>query len=156
MVRFKNRWLLVEFIPCGPSQTSQRTTTSKQIWSAVRDIVVHNFGEVGWGAVGAGLNVKYYSPVTNLCIMRVARDHYRMAWAALTLLTSLNGELCIPRVVHCSGTIKQVQIAAIKYDRELIARMKEKGSAQIPPEFSDEKLDALLETTVDDIEAIQD
>ncbi|KZO98935.1 hypothetical protein CALVIDRAFT_535035 [Calocera viscosa TUFC12733] len=152
MVRFKNRWLLIEFIPCGAAQPSQRSTTSKQIWSELRGTVVHNFGEVGWGAVGGSLNVKYYSPVTNLCIIRVARDHYRTAWAGVTLLTSLNGETCIPRVVHCSGTIKQAQIAAIKYDRELIARMKEQGA----PDLSSDKLDTLLATTVAEIEALQD
>ena len=47
--------------------------------------------------------VKYFSPTTNLCIVRVAREPYRIAWAAATLLSSIEGRPCIPNVVHVSG-----------------------------------------------------
>ena len=83
-----------------------------------------NFGDTGWGAVGLSLTgefpanisnrficilrrvftiVKYYSPATNVCIIRVARDQHNLAWAALTLLTSIDGVRYIPNVVHVSG-----------------------------------------------------
>ena len=47
--------------------------------------------------------VKYFSPTTNLCIIRVAREHHRMAWGAVTLLSQINGMYCIPHMVHLSG-----------------------------------------------------
>jgi len=47
--------------------------------------------------------VKYHSPTTNVCIIRVARDHHRIAWGAVTLLTSIEGHKYIPNVVHVSG-----------------------------------------------------
>ena len=47
--------------------------------------------------------MKYYSPRTHVCIVRVAREPYRLAWAGLTLLTAIDGRRCIPHVVHVSG-----------------------------------------------------
>jgi ribonuclease P/MRP protein subunit POP5 len=85
--------------------------------------VLTNFGDTGWGAVGLSLTgefpaiswnrflyieedfllVKYYSPATSVCIIRVARDQHNLAWGALTLLTSIDGLRYIPNVVHVSG-----------------------------------------------------
>ncbi|TFY73110.1 hypothetical protein EWM64_g10902, partial [Hericium alpestre] len=57
MVRFKNRWLLVEFIPSwtsGPSAAPH--LTGKDVFAALRQSVIVHFGDVGWGAVGSSLN----------------------------------------------------------------------------------------------------
>jgi ribonuclease P/MRP protein subunit POP5 len=71
----------------------------------------------------------------------VARDHHRIAWGAVTFLSSVEGQKFIPNVVHVSGkyckalclsrtshdiwttlgTIKHAQLAAIKHNREVIA-----------------------------------
>ena len=57
---FQNRWLLVEFLPvpeATPNTKSrpQEETTSKQIWAALKQSVISNFGDTGWGAVGSSL-----------------------------------------------------------------------------------------------------
>jgi len=91
--------------------------------------------------------VKYFSPITNVCIVRVARDHHRIAWGAVTLLTSLGAKRCIPQVIRVSGTIKKVQLAAIKHDREVIAKMKSMRADA----FSQH-----LEASQKEIEALQD
>ena len=49
------------------------------------------------------MTVKYFSPTTHLCILRVARDHHTLARGAVTLLTSINGARVLPHVVHVSG-----------------------------------------------------
>ncbi|KAI6155417.1 hypothetical protein BKA82DRAFT_4078381 [Pisolithus tinctorius] len=124
MVRFKNRWFLVEFITVSPESSQQPSFDSKQLYSAVRQSVISNFGDTGWGAVGMSLTIKYFSPTTNICIIRVARDQHKLAWGAITLLTSVNGVRIIPNVVHVSGTIKHTQLAAIKHNREIISRFR--------------------------------
>jgi RNase P/RNase MRP subunit POP5 len=65
--------------------------------------------------------VKYYSPTTSLCIIRVAREHIRTAWTGLTFVNNIAGQPCIPRVVAVSGTIKKLHFAAIRYSREVTA-----------------------------------
>ena len=115
-----------------------------------------NFGDTGWGAVGLSLTgelaigignvcssdlaVKYFSPTTNVCIIRVGRDQHDIAWGALTMLTSIEGVRYIPNAVDVSGecldfvvslysgrslgTIKHAQLAAISHNRQVIARYR--------------------------------
>ncbi len=47
--------------------------------------------------------VKYLSSHTQILILRVAREHLRTIWAALTLLRRLGGAEVIARVLHVSG-----------------------------------------------------
>lgn len=114
----------MEFITVSPESSQQPSFDSKQLYSAVRQSVISNFGDTGWGAVGMSLTIKYFSPTTNICIIRVARDQHKLAWGAITLLTSVNGVRIIPNVVHVSGTIKHTQLAAIKHNREIISRFR--------------------------------
>jgi ribonuclease P/MRP protein subunit POP5 len=110
---------LVEFLPLPYPNQQSTALNSKQIYAALKQSVIVNFGDTGWGAVGSSLNgmtplcvggnadrtaaVKYFSPATNICIIRVARDPYRIAWGAVTYLSSIEGQKYIPNVVHVSG-----------------------------------------------------
>lgn len=70
------------------------------------------------------LTVKYFSPATSTGIIRVAREHYRTVWAAMTFVRELHGRPVVVRVVKISGTIKRVEMEAIRRDREDIKRAK--------------------------------
>ncbi|KAA1467207.1 hypothetical protein DENSPDRAFT_832205 [Dentipellis sp. KUC8613] len=155
MVRFKNRWLLVEFLPPSSAGTNRPPAelTGKQIYAALRQSVIAHFGDVGWGAVGASLNVKYFSPTTGLCIIRVARDPYRTAWGALTLLTSIDGWTCVPNVIHVSGTIKHAQLAAIEHNRIVVARYR--ARAHTPAGYKDSYAD-YLEQSTQELQSLRD
>ncbi|KAF9483181.1 hypothetical protein BDN70DRAFT_911334 [Pholiota conissans] len=159
MVRFKNRWILVEFIPVsqGTAQLgkvgSGNKLDGKVIWAALKQSVLSNFGDTGWGAVGLSLTVKYFSPTTNICIIRVARDQHNIAWAALTLLTAIEGGRYIPNVIHVSGTIKHAQLAAIAHNREIVARYR--AMSKNPALYQD-SYDTFLETSALEIEAMHD
>ncbi|KAJ7907291.1 hypothetical protein B0H13DRAFT_2233450 [Mycena leptocephala] len=156
MVRFKNRWLLVELIPAStpnPNSSPARLDGQK-IWAALRQSILTNFGDVGWGSVGSSMNVKYYSPTTNICIIRVGRDHHKIAWGALTLITAIEGTRYIPNVIHLSGTIKHAQLAAISHNREVIARYR--AQAKTPVSAYQDSYDEYLQTSNMEIEALQD
>ncbi|KAI9454780.1 Rpp14/Pop5 family-domain-containing protein [Lactarius psammicola] len=137
----QNRWLLVEFIPAittttssVPAPTSSQAISGKDIFNALKQSVLSNFGDTGWGEVGASLSVKYFSPATHLCIIRVARgEAARTTWAALVLLDKIgnnDGHKVVPHVIHVSGTLKHAQIAAIEWNREAIARVKAGAGVQ--------------------------
>lgn len=62
IVATQNRWLLVEFIPCAGSDGEKRATyapseglNGKHIYTALRESMLHNFGDTGWGAMGTSL-----------------------------------------------------------------------------------------------------
>ena len=115
----QNRWILVEFLPLPYPNQQSTALDSKQIYAALKQSVITNFGDTGWGAIGSSLNgialicagrntdrtdlVKYFSPTTNICIIRVARDPHRIAWGAVTYLSSIDGQKYVPNVVHVSG-----------------------------------------------------
>ncbi|KAF8813543.1 hypothetical protein BYT27DRAFT_7251069 [Phlegmacium glaucopus] len=162
MVRFKNRWILVEFIPIVQAQSqlgrpNPGTTNhldGKVIWAALKQSVLTNFGDTGWGAVGLSLTVKYYSPATNVCIIRVARDHHNIAWGALTLLTSIEGLRFIPNVVHVSGKyLFYHSLATIAHNREVVARYRALVKTSVAYQDS---YDTFLESSTREIEALQD
>ncbi|KAK7678588.1 hypothetical protein QCA50_018460 [Cerrena zonata] len=161
MVRFKNRWILVEFLPCSPitnitdfiPSAGTNELNSKQIWSALKQSIINNFGDTGWGAVGSSLTIKYYSPTTNVCIVRVARDQHQIAWAGITLLSSIEGRRYLPNVIHVSGTIKQAQLAAIHHNREVVARYRARAGR--PAAYQD-SYETFLESDQRELEALQD
>lgn len=168
--------IIISSAHAAPANTSQTTpgavVQNNQIWQAVRDSVMDVCGDVGWGKVASSLQgssapplrlpllssrtakyqllavptVKYYSPTTSLCIIRVAREHVRTAWTGLTFVNTIGGQPVVPRVVavsgklptprtgsHCSswsclmrslvvsGTIKKLHFAAIRYSKEITA-----------------------------------
>ncbi|EPQ53952.1 hypothetical protein GLOTRDRAFT_130347 [Gloeophyllum trabeum ATCC 11539] len=162
MVRFKNRWILVEFIPCNPPEdatraptrrTSEADITTKDIYAALKQSILHNFGDTGWGAVGYSLTVKYFSPMTNVCIIRVGRDQHKIAWAGVTLLSSIEGRKFIPNVICVSGTIKHAQLAAIQHNRVVVARFR--ALAKTPTGYHD-AYDSFLDRSTKEITALQD
>ncbi|OAX34074.1 hypothetical protein K503DRAFT_794303 [Rhizopogon vinicolor AM-OR11-026] len=128
-----NRWLLVEFIDISTVDASSkagslnmRSLDGKQIYDALRDSVMTNFGDAGWGVVGMSLIV--------------------------TLLTDIDDVRVIPYVVHVSGTVKHAQLSAIAHNREVTAWFRTK--ANIPALYQDLYDDYLARSTRD-MEALQ-
>jgi ribonuclease P/MRP protein subunit POP5 len=72
--------------------------------------------------------VIYFSPATSTTIIRVAREHFRMVWAALCMTTRLPKPLqatpCVFTVVRTSGTIRKAQDEAIRRAREAVRRAR--------------------------------
>lgn len=48
--------------------------------------------------------VKYFSPHTNVGILRISREEMHIVWGALTFINQLKGRPCIIKVIHTSGT----------------------------------------------------
>ncbi|KUJ16354.1 uncharacterized protein LY89DRAFT_545147, partial [Mollisia scopiformis] len=104
MVRLKNRYLLVNILypELEKSQLNsnipdvvifnQPTTNDLNASALMRGIraeVSSLFGDYGMGTVSESLAVKYLSPATSTFILRVSRAHYQVAWAALSMMTSV-------------------------------------------------------------------
>jgi len=71
--------------------------------------------------------VKYLSPATSTFILRVSRAHYRIVWAALSIMNTVpvkNGKNCIFRVVRVSGTIRKAEEEAIRRAKEIIVKAR--------------------------------
>ncbi len=133
MVRFKNRYLLVELV-WGDGMVDS-SISAENLKREVKHQIQLNFGDFGVGLVQATLqgtprgfpspkapcapfpssshsliirsclsSVKYWNHLTNLCIIRCARDNYKMVWTAVTMINTLNQRSVLFRLVHLGGT----------------------------------------------------
>ncbi|TPX30262.1 hypothetical protein SmJEL517_g06141 [Synchytrium microbalum] len=145
-MRFKNRYLLFELQ--YEDGTIDESVHNGIIISVLRDSIQLNFGDYGIGVLGGPTTsnastsilsllsftnpfiqppsypVKYFSPHTGLGILRVPRDHYQMAWAAMSFVTQVKKKNAMMRVIHLGGTIKSCQTQAIEYDKAKLRALK--------------------------------
>jgi ribonuclease P/MRP protein subunit POP5 len=49
----KNRWLLVELIPAR--KANQQAVNGKDVYAVLKQSILNNFGDTGWGAVAFSL-----------------------------------------------------------------------------------------------------
>jgi RNase P/RNase MRP subunit POP5 len=97
----------------------------------VKQSVQSSFGEYGFAQVVSSLQgvsvcvdvscrcfyvclVKYWNATTNCYILRVAREYVQLLWSALILITRIDGRAVVFRVMHVSGTMKNVQDKAAR------------------------------------------
>lgn len=142
MVRFKNRYLLVELIAIqdtsgGESkqckdkiEVSPPDTSSSSIALFLRKAIECNFGAYGSSVNTLALSVKYCNNVTKIAIVRCAREHAPIVCTSMVLSTEWPSRLdsknqkathtsvkCIWRIRHTAGTIRSCQQAAINLSR---------------------------------------
>ncbi|CAG8598760.1 3096_t:CDS:2 [Diversispora eburnea] len=146
MVRLKNRWLLFEIIYEDTIQNRKyEELTSRDINSAIKDSVQQNFGDYGSGCIAASLSVKYFSPYTNIGIIRVSREHYNLVWSALTFITQIQSRFCLFRVLH---------LGAIEYNQDQLLHLKKQ--IEFHGGKVDESIDIIkIEESNNEIKAIE-
>ncbi|KAI7826966.1 hypothetical protein BC939DRAFT_395310 [Gamsiella multidivaricata] len=77
---------------------------NKDIMHALKASIVENFGDYGAGLTQRPLTLKYFSPHTNIGILRISREEVHIVWGALTFIRELKEKPCIIKVLHTSGT----------------------------------------------------
>lgn len=125
MVRFKNRYLLVEFR--WHDGRVDATLTDAVVLGAIRQAVAHDFGDVGAGAAAVGLAVKYWSATTSLAVVRCGRDAHRRVWASMTMLRDVKGRAVVARVLHNASTLRSSRAATRSRVEAAFARLVARG-----------------------------
>eukprot|EP00735_Rhodelphis_limneticus_P010553 TRINITY_DN3318_c0_g1::TRINITY_DN3318_c0_g1_i1::g.30972::m.30972 TRINITY_DN3318_c0_g1::TRINITY_DN3318_c0_g1_i1::g.30972 ORF type:complete len:151 (+),score=7.35,sp/Q9UU90/POP5_SCHPO/36.15/3e-25,RNase_P_Rpp14/PF01900.14/5.4e-31,KRAB/PF01352.22/1.9e+03,KRAB/PF01352.22/0.27 TRINITY_DN3318_c0_g1_i1:96-548(+) len=148
MVRFKNRYLVCEF--SFEEFSKEEYINNATLSSTLKDAIARYYGDYGLAAVMQGIQVKYFSPVTGLAIIRSPRDHFRQVWTCLTLITQVKGRPVSCRVFHVGGTMRSCQKVALKFSQDefhnLIATqtaLKDKNDLQEKSLLAQEKLQSL-------------
>ncbi|KRW99695.1 hypothetical protein PPERSA_03496 [Pseudocohnilembus persalinus] len=114
MVRFKQRYLLCEIQYENELRNDQQELSAKQLKNTILESIHQNYGELG--VVKAGnLQIKYWNTLTNIFLVRIARDYRDMLWTSLIFLNNFNGNPCKIKTLHCSATIKKCEIKAQRY-----------------------------------------
>ncbi|KAG0315801.1 hypothetical protein BGZ99_007253 [Dissophora globulifera] len=97
---------------------------NKDLMYAIKDSITENFGDYGAGITQRPLTLKYFSPHTNIGILRISREEVHIVWGALTFIRELKGKPCMIKVLHTSGTIRNCQLTTIRYDRDRIMYLR--------------------------------
>lgn len=151
MVRFKNRYMVIQVETSSPHPQHQSFTTGA-VAQHLRNSISTNFGIYGSSLAANSLSVKYCNPNTGTILLRVSRDQASNIWMCITLLTTgpvpisyspqkealvVNSEFSWRwTVLHIAGTIKSAQ-------RNTIKIIKKKSSSSST--FDDEKEILLIE-----------
>ncbi|KAI9809208.1 MAG: hypothetical protein M1825_002499 [Sarcosagium campestre] len=125
----------IEFQPPCP-----QTLTAQILLRAIRAQIILLYGDHGSGVTSSGLAIKYLSQATATFILRTPRESFRQVWAALAWMTRLPGATggggggatirggdevqvpCVMRVVRVSGTVRKVEMEAVRLARLACAR----------------------------------
>ncbi|CAD6565745.1 MAG: hypothetical protein TREMPRED_001719 [Tremellales sp. Tagirdzhanova-0007] len=152
------------FLVPGHDPTSARLKLGDEggghIFRVIRSVIQEVFGDEGWARVASSFKIIYHSPATTLTIVRVSRQHYRLVWAGITLLTSINGLAVLPRVVAVSGTIKKLQNRAVGYHRlvtgQMVMAAVERAGISVSATGEHQELERKWAKEVAEIESLED
>ncbi|KAJ3134087.1 hypothetical protein HK100_003887 [Physocladia obscura] len=174
-MRFKNRYLCFQLTAeqrhrrdsnvAGGLVVAEHVTAAA-VAQAVRIAVAEEFGDFGTGLSMAthaitccyrnvyfaqNSQVKYFSPLTGVGILRVPRDLAREVWAAIVLLSELHSMNlnCRISVFHIAGTIKHAQISTIRHDKCILITMRSRLR------LDDSKLELLIKKSASAINAVE-
>jgi ribonuclease P/MRP protein subunit POP5 len=159
MVRIKHRYLLAKILYPSSSPSPPRPTakiddqnahflnfhaptashvTAGLILSHLRASIVTHFGDTSLGQVTGSLKIVYLSPATSTVIIRCARAHVRVVWAALTYINVIPGPTrgakgteCVIQVVRVSGTVKKSEEELVRRGKSHIARFQDVDNSGI-------------------------
>lgn len=118
MVRFKNRYLLVEL----SLERNKRPSSSAHLANIIRESIEYYFGDFGMANTAQSLSIKYYNHVTGIAIVRTGRDHLKMTKHAIENCKLYSSNITI---VHVGGTIKSTQLAAIRLNEKRLIQEKQ-------------------------------
>lgn len=120
-MRLKARHLLIKVVydDNQPDPTAVTAQIAKQISIAAESA----YGDFGTIPARFGYQIKYFNPVTALCIIRIPRDFCETMVYSITNVKRLNGKPCKLDILHISGTINRCQQIAIELSRVVLKEM---------------------------------
>jgi len=102
----------VEFSFPDEESISQTEVTHQTLQHTIKDTVSYNYGDLGLAKIALSLQVKHINMRSRIAIIRVAREYIDIILTSVVLITSYQGRRIKLRVLHCSGTIKKIELKA--------------------------------------------
>ncbi|KAK9809091.1 hypothetical protein WJX72_009257 [[Myrmecia] bisecta] len=122
MVRFKNRYFLLEVV--WKEGKVDESLDEVGVLKELRDSIQENFGDFGAAQAMASVLVKYYNPLTSLCILRCSREQLRQVWCAASLITQIRRRTVLIQMIKLAGTLQSCQRAAVQYNQNLMKQLR--------------------------------
>ncbi|CAB3360202.1 Hypothetical predicted protein [Cloeon dipterum] len=107
MVRFKNRYLVLEVVPVESKNKRKPQMRAQALYSALMEKVELLHGDFGVAAIRNGFLAKYCSKMTQIAYVRVRHGPHKLVTSAVPLVTQLEGVLVSLRTIYTGGSVMQ-------------------------------------------------
>ena len=138
MVRFKNRYLLLE-VTYNAGRGMDASVTPSAMLAALKTSIIENFGDVTYGLAQAALTVKYVDTRCGLVIVRCGRDESQAVRTAVGVMQEVLGRSARCGTRFVGGTLATTREACLKSTREKLRALVDAGR------LKEDEIDALEE-----------
>ncbi|GLV34119.1 POP5 ribonuclease P/MRP subunit [Carabus blaptoides fortunei] len=121
MVRFKNRYLLVEVNPEKPILNYEPYKINPDtLYRAVIKKVQQLHGDFGVAAVKSGFLAKYCNPQLRIALFRARHGPHKIVASSLPFVDLIDGKKIVMRSLYTGATIRNCFKFLIKYQQQKI------------------------------------
>lgn len=122
MVRFKNRYLVLEITPHG-KEDKPLTLKSTALSQAVQQKVQELYGDFGVAAIKDGFNAKYCNTHTRIAVIRSRHGPHKFLLHAVPLINDMAGRFVATRILYVGATMKHCFVFIKKHQERKLEQM---------------------------------
>uniref|UniRef100_A0A914XS61 Ribonuclease P/MRP protein subunit POP5 n=1 Tax=Plectus sambesii TaxID=2011161 RepID=A0A914XS61_9BILA len=117
MVKFKNRYLLLEVITDDHVVTSKEQFNDSDVYFAMWEALSELHGDYGTGAAKQSLSVKVCNSATATVVARISRGSLEMLANSLCFVRKIGKHPAVIRTLHLGGSMRSCEKALLKIHR---------------------------------------
>ncbi|XP_019885607.1 ribonuclease P/MRP protein subunit POP5 isoform X2 [Camponotus floridanus] len=105
MVRFKNRYIVLEIVPHSKSD-KQLMLKNTALSYAVQQKVQQLYGDFGVAAIKDGFDAKYCNTQTKIALVRIRHGPHKLVLQAIPLINDVGGRFVKLNILYMGATMK--------------------------------------------------
>ncbi|KAH0952302.1 hypothetical protein HN011_005341 [Eciton burchellii] len=122
MVRFKNRYIVLEIIPHNKDVKSLMLK-STALSNAVQQKVQELYGDFGLAAIRDGFNAKYCNVHTRIAVIRTRHGPHKFLLRAIASVNDVAGRLVKTNILYVGATMKHCFLFIRKHQERKLEEM---------------------------------
>ncbi|XP_020282595.1 ribonuclease P/MRP protein subunit POP5 [Pseudomyrmex gracilis] len=122
MVRFKNRYFVIEIKPHMQSD-KQLMLKHKVLVDTVQKKVRQLYGDFGLAAIKNGFDAKYCNSCTKIAIVRVRHGPHKFLLRAIPLINDIDNKLVKTTILYVGATMKHCFLFIRKHQEKALEQM---------------------------------
>ena len=122
MVRFKNRYIVIEI---NPVHLRKNTLLLRDysLYNAIIKKVQQVHGDFGIGAVKSGLTAKYCNKWTRIAMIRVRHGSHRLVTSCLPLISDLEKHAVTVNILFIGATLQQCYSHILSHQKKTLEKL---------------------------------
>ncbi|KAL6447041.1 hypothetical protein ACFW04_001415 [Cataglyphis niger] len=105
MVRFKNRYIVLEITPHS-NDDKQLMLKNTALSQAVQQKIQQLYGDFGVAAIKDGFDAKYCNSYTKIALVKIRHGPHKFVLRAIPLINDIGGRLVKTSILYVGATMK--------------------------------------------------